>query len=199
MPASVIQNNKARDARLFYLSWVPTETGADKTGPRKCAEALKTQLGPMGTDQLGSRVKVIDSAPGARTAGTPLTIGGDAELTDFVALLTAEYAMLNQAAPKDGGTGEFAFVLKEVVQAGGFGGPLMIWTAAIDASSTAQRANWTIAGQRFGDIDCCHALTPDNTLRTGDKTLAKDVSRAVDHLMGFSTCPQCARAFRAGD
>jgi hypothetical protein len=192
MPASVIQNNKARDARLFYLSWVPTETGADKTGPRKCAEALKAQLGPIGG------IKVIDSAPGARAAGTQLTFGGDGEFTDFVALLTAEYAMQNKSAPETGGTGEFAVALNEVLQAGGFGGPLMIWTAAIDASSSAQRANWMIAGQRFGDIDCCHALTPDNSLRTGG-TLAKDVSKAVDHLMGYSTCPQCARAFRAGD
>ncbi len=199
MPASLIRNHKARDARLFYLSWVPTETGVDKMGPRRCAEELKKILGPMGTDQLGAKVRLIDSAPGARTAGTQLTIVGDTELTDFVALLTAEYAMLNHDAPEKGGTGEFAFVLKEVLQAGGFGGPLMIWTAAIDASSGAQRANWTIAGQRFGDIDCCHALTPDNTLRTGDKTLAKDVSKAVDHLMGFVTCPRCAVRFPSGD
>jgi hypothetical protein len=207
MPASVIQNNKARDAaRVFYVSWAPTERGADKAGPRNCASALKAQLEPVGMDQAGRTIsKVIDSAPGALTAGVkltagvPLTTGGDAELTDFVALMTAEYATLNKASPDDGGTGELAFALKELQQAGEAAGPLAIWTAAIDASSKGQRANWTIAGRRFGEIDGCHALTTDNALRTSPaKALEKDVSAVVDHLLGFSTCPLCAGRFRSG-
>ncbi len=196
MPATVLREGKARDApRVFYLSWVPTEKGADKTGPRHCASALKAQLEPIGIDQDGREVKqVIDSAPGEQQAGVRLTIGGDSEMTDFVALMTAEYAIVNKAAPDAGGTGELALALKEVLQAGEQDSDLAIWTAVIDATSKAQRSVWTIAGRRFGEVRCCHTLTPDNALRTSPaKQLEKDVSAVVDHLLGFVTCPLCTR------
>lgn len=195
MGTKVQRQGKLREAaRVFYLSWVPTERGADKAGPRNTASALLARLRAVDWDQQGRTVKqVIDSAPGEQVAGARLTIGGDSDLTDFVALMTAEYASVNKVAPAGGGTGELAQAMQEVIDAGEAESELAIWTAVIDATSEGQRSLWTIAGRRFGEVRCCHALTSKPSLRTSpSKALEKDVSDAVDHLLGVSTCPLCA-------
>ncbi|HUG22825.1 hypothetical protein [Piscinibacter sp.] len=185
MPAKILQNRKVEGGaqhagpRNFYISWVQAAPGGDKHGPPACAGLFRLKLSALQEDFRKRPIhSVVASAPGQQQAGALVVSGGDSDWTDFVALLTASYALANTD-----GSGELAQVLKLIEQAGdGAANARAVWAAEIEPCFAR---NFRIAGHKLGQLHFCHWLTKDKELiaTTPPKARERDVYEAVARLL----------------
>jgi hypothetical protein len=153
--------------RNVYVSWVITERGPIK--PTRCVEVLMAKLRVLTDRNRRPFGQVRDSTPGRNRAGdvtpTPRGVpaaeaesivpGHDALWTDFIAVVTSEYALANRGRPHEPGAGEFAQAL-DTLDAARDPAARVLWVAVVE---NLPWRNLMIAGQCLGDIEMCHILT----------------------------------------
>jgi hypothetical protein len=166
--------------RNVYLSWVTRQRGAIDAA--RCVEVLATKLEVLVDQSRRPFGKVRDSNPGRNPAGgvtpTPdpapaaaaaaaaappaapaadgetVVPGRDALWTDFIAVMTSEYAIANRAGPGEPGAGEFAQALATLAEARD---PTAraLWLAVVE---NVPWRNLVIARRLLGDLKECHVL-----------------------------------------
>lgn len=195
MAASILQSNKviggAEQAgpRSFYVSWVEASKSGDQKAPVKCSDLFKEQLQALAEDGMGRPIEqVVASAPGQQVAGTPVVAGGDCDWTDFVALVSSQYAISNKLPD-----GEFAQVLRLLDEAGEEGASeRAAWWTLIEPS------HWElfrIGGYKLDQVVCCHPLNEAKSIDSTSAGRVRDISRAVGTMVTHdpATCPCCRR------
>jgi hypothetical protein len=188
MPAKILESNKVAggaDAgpRNIFLSWVPTVHGADRKGPKRCADAFLAKLKPVPRDSLGRKLTVVASQPEQQQAGTRTVGWGDFDCTDFVALVTSEYAAASDFA-------------QAVAAMDCNGKSLALWTAIIEACPWRL---FSVGGERvLGELPLRHPLLPDpkdEVIATAPPIrLDRHMGSVVGQLLGHDPgqCPHCA-------
>ncbi|HEV7914549.1 MAG TPA: hypothetical protein VGP22_12350 [Albitalea sp.] len=201
MPAKILENNKvfggAQHAgpRNFYLSWVPTVRGADRKGPPRCADVFAVKLEAIASDRSGRPIGiVVASSSGQQQAGTTVVGWGDVDWTDFVALITSEYAIANKNDPAAGRSGDFAEALALLEQAGADEQARALWAAVIEE---CEWRSFRVANRVLGEMQVCHALSASDNAEiiatSPVKTLERHVASAIGQLLAHDPqhCPHC--------
>jgi hypothetical protein len=195
MPAKILEAHKVVGGaeggpRNFFLSWTPTVRGPDKRGPERCANTFLVKMEPIQHDRLGRRLTVVASSPQQQQAGVRTVSWGDFDCTDFVALVTSEYALAN-GARSAAATGDFAQALAAVEKNGN---SLALWTAIIEP---CEWRVFSIAGRVLGELPLRHPLVPDPKVEiiatSPPDRLGRHVNEAISQLLGHDPvqCPHC--------